>query len=120
MRETLKAPSLRPGDVVGIVSPSWGGAGVFPHRVERGVAKLESLGFRVKLGRHALEHHGFVSDTAENRVADLHEFFADEEVRAVIAAIGGDHACHLLPLLDYGKLRARPTILVPCHTKSWG
>jgi hypothetical protein len=45
---------LQPGDTVGLASPSWGGAGMFPHRVERGVQHLRSLGFRVRLGPHAL------------------------------------------------------------------
>jgi muramoyltetrapeptide carboxypeptidase len=108
----LKAPRLRRGDVVGIVSPSWGGAGAFPHRVERGVAQLEALGYRVRLGRHALNQHGFVSDTPEHRVSDLHELFLDPSVRLILAAIGGDHSCHLLPLLDFDVIRRHPKALV--------
>ena len=107
----IKPPRLRVGDTVGIVSPSWGGAGAHPHRVERGVRHLESLGFKVKIGPHALNQRGFVSDTAENRASDLHELFVDPEVRAIVAAIGGDHSCHLLPLLDFDLIRANPTIL---------
>ena len=83
----MKAPRLRRGDSVGIVSPSWGGAARFPHRVARGVAQLESLGFRVKLGRHASNESGFVSDTPQNRASDLNEFFSDPEVGLILAAI---------------------------------
>ncbi|MES1184569.1 MAG: S66 peptidase family protein [Myxococcales bacterium] len=108
----LKAPRLRRGDTVGIVSPSWGGAGAFPHRLERGIAQLEALGYRVKLGRHALNNHGFVSDTAQHRVSDLHELFLDPSVRLILAAIGGDHSCHLLPLLDFDLIRRHPKALV--------
>ena len=108
----MKPPPLRPGDTVGVVSPSWGGAGLFPHRVENGVAQLESMGFSVRLGAHALGTGGFVSDTAENRVADLHAMFLDSDVRAVIAAIGGDHSCHLLPHLDFELIRRHPTIFM--------
>jgi muramoyltetrapeptide carboxypeptidase LdcA involved in peptidoglycan recycling len=107
-----KAPRLQRGDTIGIVSPSWGGAGVFPHRVAQGVRQLESLGFKVKLAPHALEHRGFTSDTPENRVADLHALFRDSEVKAIVAAIGGDHACHLLPLLDFDLVRRQPKIVM--------
>ena len=69
----VKPPKLRPGDTIGIVSPSWGGAGKFPHRVQNGIAYLESLGFKTRLGQHALGQHGFVSGTAENRAADIHD-----------------------------------------------
>ena len=108
----IKPPRLRLGDTVGILSPSWGGAGAHPHRVERGVKHLESLGFKVKIGPHALNQRGFVSDTAENRASDLHEMFVDPDVRAIVAAIGGDHSCHLLPLLDFDVIRANPTVLM--------
>ncbi len=108
----LRAPRLCRGGTVGIVSPSWGGAGAFPHRLRKGVARLESLGFRVAIGPHALEQRSFVSDTAENRVADLHQMFRDPQVQAIVAAIGGDHSCHLLPLLDFDLIRKNPTILM--------
>ncbi len=107
-----KPPRLRPGDTIGIVSPSWGGAGAFPHRLRNGVGYLESLGFTVKVGRYALQQRGYVSDTAENRVADIHSMFLDPEVRAIVAAIGGDHSCHLLPLLDFDLIGRNPTILM--------
>lgn len=108
----MKARRLRPGDTVGIVSPSWYGGAAVAHRVERGVATLESLGFRVKIAPHALNSAGHVSDTAENRTADIHAMFADPEVRAILAAIGGNHACHLLPLLDWDLIRANPKIVM--------
>ncbi|MDE0082457.1 MAG: LD-carboxypeptidase [Gammaproteobacteria bacterium] len=94
------------------MSPSWGGAGRFPHRMENGVRQLERLGFRVKLGRHALNPGGMVSDSAENRVSDLHEMFTDPDVRLILAAIGGDHSCHLLPLLDFDLIAENPKVLM--------
>ncbi len=108
----VKPPRLRPGDTIGIVSPSWGGAGRFPHRVENGIAYLESLGYKTRLGRHALGQHGFVSGTPENRAADIHDMFAAPEVGAIVAAIGGDHSCHLLPHLDFEVIRHNPTIFM--------
>ena len=85
---------------------------MYPHRVERGVEYLESLGFWVRIAPHAMNSVGYVSDTDENRVADIHAMFHDPEVKAVIATIGGDHSCHLLPLLDFGLIRANPKILM--------
>ncbi len=108
----IKPPRLKPGDTIGIVSPSWGGAGAFPHRVEQGIRQLEALGFKVKLAPHALGQHGFVSGTPEQRASDLHTMFADPQVKAILAAIGGDHACHLLPLLDFDLIQSHPKILM--------
>jgi muramoyltetrapeptide carboxypeptidase LdcA involved in peptidoglycan recycling len=108
----MKASRLKPGDSIGIVSPSWGGAGLYPHRVEQGRQYLQSLGFQVKIATYALNSSGFVSDTAENRAADIHAMFADPTVRAVVAAIGGDHSCHLLPYLDFDLIRRNPKIFI--------
>lgn len=77
----LKPPRLCPGGTIGVFSPSWGGAGAYPHWLARGVAQLEALGYRVKLGRHALNERDAVSDTAENRVTDLDDIFRDDDVR---------------------------------------
>jgi muramoyltetrapeptide carboxypeptidase LdcA involved in peptidoglycan recycling len=108
----LRPPALRPGGTIGVVAPSWGGPAAHPHRVERGVRFLESRGDRVVLGRDATASRGDVSGTPEQRVGDRHDFFADPSVQAIVAAIGGDHACHLLPLLDRDLIRRNPTILV--------
>lgn len=108
----MKPARLREGDTVGIISPSWGGGAAYPHRVERGVEYLESLGFRVRIAPHAMNSTGYVSDTAENRAADIHAMFRDQEVKAVVATIGGDHSCHLLPLLDFDLIRENPKILM--------
>jgi muramoyltetrapeptide carboxypeptidase LdcA involved in peptidoglycan recycling len=85
---------------------------MFPHRVAMGIKQLEGLGFRVKVGAHALNSNGFVSDTTEHRAADIHEMFRDPDVKAIVAAVGGDHSCHLLPLLDFDLIRANPKIFM--------
>jgi muramoyltetrapeptide carboxypeptidase LdcA involved in peptidoglycan recycling len=56
-----------------------------------------------------------VSDTAENRAADIHAMFSDPEVKALVATIGGDHSCHLLPLLDFGHTSPMFTLPVGCR-----
>jgi len=109
---TILPPALQPGDTVGIVSPSWFGGEAYRPRARRGIAQLERLGYRVRVAGHAFNHHGHVSDTAEHRVADLHAMFADPHVRAIIATIGGDHSCHLLPLIDWELIREHPKIFM--------
>jgi muramoyltetrapeptide carboxypeptidase len=108
----MKPPALRQGATIGVIAPSWCGPGLFPHRVERGVRFLESLGYRVEVGPNASGRRGYLSGTAEERVADIHGFFAASHVQAILAAIGGNHSCHLLPLLDFDLIRRNPKILV--------
>ncbi|MDQ3656730.1 MAG: LD-carboxypeptidase [Chloroflexota bacterium] len=108
----ILAPALKPGDTIGVVSPSWFGGEAFVPRAQRGMAQLQRLGFRVTVAEHAFNNHGHVSDTAENRVADLRAMFADPEIRMILATIGGDHSCHLLPLIDWQLIRDNPKIFM--------
>src|SRR5690242_13857956 len=101
MLPLVKPRALRRGDTIGVVSPSFGALGAFPHRWERGRAYLEGLGYRVSAAPHALGVAGYVSGTPQERADDIHAMFRDPAVSAVIAGIGGDHACQLLPLLDW-------------------
>lgn len=108
----VKPRALRRGDTVGIISPSWFGGASFTRRLERGIRQIEALGFRTRMGDHALQNAGWVSASPEARVSDLHDMFREPDVRAIIATIGGDHACQLLPLIDWDLIRANPTIVM--------
>ena len=108
----IKPPRLRPGQAVGIISPSWGGAGEFPHQVESGINHLKSIGFQVLIPDNALCHKGYVSASPKRRVDDIHMMFLDADVGAIVAAIGGDHSCQLLPHLDFDLIANHPKILV--------
>lgn len=108
----MKAAALRPGSTIGVIAPSGWGPVAYPHRVERGKAFLESLGYRVVLGEHIFGRLGATAGTPAERVSDIHRFFADSQVHAIVSAIGGDHACHLLPLLDFELIRRNPKIFL--------
>lgn len=77
-----------------------------------GLSQLRQLGFKVILGKNTLNHLDYVSDTPENRVADIHQLFSDPAVKAIIAAIGGDHSCQLLPLLNFDLIKNNPKIFL--------
>lgn len=103
-------PALAPGDVVAVVSPAAGAAGTYPQRLERGLQALRDAGLRPRLAKNALATGRWTAGTVEQRVADLHEAFADDEVRGVLCAIGGSLSAQLLPELDYELIAAHPKV----------
>jgi muramoyltetrapeptide carboxypeptidase LdcA involved in peptidoglycan recycling len=109
---TLPPPALQPGQAIGVVSPSFGAAGLFPHRTEQALRFITFLGYQVKFAQHALNHQNWASDSPQNRAADLHELFLDPQVGAIVAGIGGDHSCQLLPYLDFDLIKAHPKIFM--------
>jgi muramoyltetrapeptide carboxypeptidase len=95
---------------VAIVSPSAGAVGRHAHRVERGVAYLESLGLTVRVMPNAGRVEGWVSAPPEARADDIHNAFLDDDVTVVLAAIGGNHSNQLLPHLDLDLICSHPKV----------
>jgi muramoyltetrapeptide carboxypeptidase len=108
----IKPFALEPGQTIGIVSPSWFGGRLYERRANRGIAQLERLGYRVRVGQYAFENDGWVSASVDKRVADIHAMFGNPDVRAIFATIGGDHSSHLLPYLDWNLIRQNPKIFM--------
>jgi len=106
----VKPPRLRRGDVIGLIAPAspLKNAG----RIEASVRYLERLGYRIQLGRHVTERHGYLAGTDAQRAADLNAMLGDPQVRAVFALRGGYGTPRLLPWVDYRAVRRQPKILV--------
>lgn len=105
-----RPPRLLPGSTIGIVAPA--SAPPNPHNIDRGVAVLEKLGFRVKLAPKVRSRLGFLAGTDRERAGDLMRMFSDRKVDAILCVRGGYGSARLLPLLDYGVIRANPKIFV--------
>jgi muramoyltetrapeptide carboxypeptidase len=101
---------LRLGDTVTLLAPA--SAPPDPKAVDQSVAVLETMGFRVKLGRNTRKRWGYLAGPDRERADDLMRAFADPAVKAVFCLRGGYGTARLLPLLDYQCIRANPKILV--------
>jgi muramoyltetrapeptide carboxypeptidase len=105
----VRPRALRAGDLLGVCAPA---GAVDMDRLQRGVARLEQMGFRVRLGEAVGERHLFTAGTLHRRAADLHALLADDEVAGILCARGGAGAGWLLPHLDLGLLREHHKPLV--------
>ncbi len=105
----LKPRRLKKGDLIGIVSPASPAAD--PSRVDKGVSYLERLGYNVTVGAHVGSVHGYLAGTDEERLTDLHQFFGDRRVKAIIAVRGGYGSPRLLSRLNYSLIARNPKIL---------
>lgn len=106
--EVAKPRALRPGDLIGLVSPASPIADTT--RIEKAVRYLESIGYRVKTGNHVTDSHGYLAGTDADRAADLHAMFADRAVSAVFSIRGGYGSPRLLSCLDYRLIGNNPKI----------
>jgi muramoyltetrapeptide carboxypeptidase LdcA involved in peptidoglycan recycling len=101
----LSPPKLSPGDQVAVVSPSWAGAGVFPLVHDIGVSVL-----RDEFGLVPIEYPTtrLVGATPAERARDLNAAFADPNIKALMAVIGGSDQITVLPHLDAQLIASNP------------
>ena len=69
-----------------IISPS---GAIEPAYITQAQQRLESWGFRVSIGRHALGQDGRFAGTAAERLADINEALADPEIDIILCSRGG-------------------------------
>jgi len=106
----VKPKRLRKGDVIGIISPSSSPDDLF--RINKGVNYLESLGYKVKVGKNIGHYRGYLAGTDEQRLNDLHEMFRDKNVKAIICSRGGYGSQRLLDKVDFKLIEHNPKIFV--------
>jgi muramoyltetrapeptide carboxypeptidase len=106
----VKPKRLAPGDTVTLVAP----ANATFNTVDLQVAResLEALGFKVKVGEHLLDRHGYLAGNDKARADDINKAFADKSVAAVHAIRGGWGSARLLPHLDFDTIRRNPKVLI--------
>lgn len=108
--QIIKPPRLQPGDTVGLIAPA--SAAFEPATIREGVETLQSLGFRVKVGKYIREKYGYLAGSDEHRAADLHQMFKDDQVKAIVALRGGYGSMRLLNMIDYDIVKKHPKIFL--------
>ena len=109
---TLVPPRLRPGDTVGIFSPSAPATAWVPERTALAVRFLEQHGLRVRLGALTGQREGHRSGSIQARADEINSLIRDPEVKCLMAAGGGLVANGILPYIDYRALRRQPKLVV--------
>lgn len=106
----IKPAALRPGDTVGLITPSTYVSD--PDRLLLARRTVEALGLKYKLGRAVGRRDGYLAGSIGDRVADLHAMFEDPEVKAVFCIRGGYGAGMLLDSIDYNLIHTHPKIFL--------
>jgi muramoyltetrapeptide carboxypeptidase len=105
----MLAMRLKKGDTIGVVAPS-SRVEAGDEKLEHGTHFLESLGFKVVLGKHVFSNTlGYAASPLE-KAEDINHMFANPAIKAILCAQGGDTANACLPDLDWQLIHENPKI----------
>lgn len=111
MKNIIKPQFAKPGDTIGIYSPSSGIEPDLEVNYERGKKMLIQRGYRLREAPHTREWKAHYSSDGHDKAADLMELLSDPSVKAILPTLGGTTAYQLLPHLDYDAIRAHPKLI---------
>ena len=103
--DLLRPAKAAPGDRVAVLSPSFAAPAAGPAVHEQAMRRLHELTGLVPVEYPTTRRLGASSAA---RAADLNAAFADPEIRAVLATIGGEDQITVIPHLDPDLVRRDP------------
>lgn len=106
------APRLKPGDKIGIISPSDPVTEKLKKPFNRGIGELQRLGFDVEIGQYVhSKTYGYAASPRE-KAADINHLLADPVVKALLCSQGGNTANSCLEYIDWPVLEKNPKIIM--------
>ncbi|QHU92506.1 LD-carboxypeptidase [Candidatus Saccharibacteria bacterium oral taxon 488] len=101
---------LKPGDEVRVIAPARSASDIDEGVLERAKSALESLGLKVTFSKNAFSRSQRGCPTDDEKVEDLHVAFMDENVKCVLAAIGGFNSNQMLGKIDWQIIKDNPKL----------
>lgn len=105
----IKLKPLPPKGTIAVTSPA---SPPDKTKVQKGVAYLEKLGYRVTVGKTCFTKDGYLAGSDLFRANELMSFFEDPNIDAIFCARGGFGSMGLLPLLNYENIKKSRKLFV--------
>lgn len=103
--EFMSPPTLKSGDLIGITAP----AGYITHEeIQSAVKKMESWGYKIKVGDTIDKKDFTFGGTDEERARDFQQLLDDPKIKAIMCARGGYGAIRIIDKLNWEKFKAKP------------
>ena len=106
----MLAPKLNQGGEIRVIAPSRSLANVRDEIFNKALRNLEHQGLHVNFSKHSREIDDWNSSSIQSRVEDIREAFLDNNVKAILTAIGGFNVNQILEHIDYDIIKQHPKI----------
>ena len=101
---------LKRGDLIRVIAPSRSLNLIGEETRQIANKRFEEMGLTLSFGKHINETDDFASSSVESRIEDLHDAFADENVKAILTVIGGFNSNQILKYIDWNLIQKNPKI----------
>ncbi len=104
--------TLKKGDEIRVIAPARSLTTTWIAEEVKNLAtkRFADLGFKLSFGKHVNEIDDFSSSSIDSRIEDIHDAFADQNVKMIITVIGGFNSNQLLRYLNYELIKNNPKI----------
>ncbi len=102
---------LKAGDEIRVISPSRSLAIIGDETRRIANERFAELGLKLSFGKHVEEIDDFNSSSIASRLEDLHDAFADPNVKGILTVVGGFNSNQLLRGIDWELIKANPKVL---------
>lgn len=111
--KVIKAPRLKVGSTVGIISPSGTpfDTDFTSEKFEKGIECLKrDFGLNVRLSKNCNEKFFYSAGTRAQRLDDFHSMWMAQDIDMILMSVGGNTATELLDGIDFDLMRKKPKI----------
>lgn len=112
MKKLRHLERLKPGDAIGIFSPSAPATYSSPKRFQRAKTFLEAKGFVIVEGKLTGKQDHYRSGSIKERAEELNELIRNPDIKCIMSTIGGMNSNSLLPYIDYEAFKQHPKIII--------
>lgn len=99
---------LKKGDTIGVVAPSSPVDKDDLESINNSVLLMEVAGFHVQFAKNVFSHTLGYSASPQEKAEDIHEMFANKEVKAIFCLSGGFNSNTVFEYLDYNLIKENP------------
>ena len=108
--QRLYPEKLKAGDEIRIIAPARSLAIISTETRRIANERFNELGLTLSFGKHSEEIDAFNSCSVASRLEDLHNAFADSNVKGILTVIGGFNSNQLLREIDWGIIQSNPKV----------
>src|SRR6187549_756226 len=100
---------LKTGDIIGITAPA---GYITSEEIKSAVQKMESWGYKIKVGETINKRDFTFGGTDEERAKDFQQMLDDPKIKAIMCARGGYCVVRIIDKLNWDKFKVKPKWII--------